>query len=281
MYGALITPGLQDPATWRRYTGQYAARHRLHGRALIPCRRCSVVAASRPRRISIPQASHQADGSAADQQEFSGSSTACDISDHSHDHQPQPAAATLGQPQAHQQQQQQQQRQQKKSGQRTLDVARAVQLLKLTTVRSNKKGRSKLPPWFTRTQDPDFWADPEQIANSSSDSSKLSSQPNLDSYLALADDQDIPVADTNPSQSSSSSNGITNSPAISYGNSSRGRALEALDDDYMVPPLQQATSSSSSSYSRRMFSASDPIRRHSEWHLPWQVCALVCMTICV
>jgi hypothetical protein len=43
---------------------------------------------------------------------------------------------------------------------RQLDVNRAVQLLKLTATRSNKKNSAKLPPWFTRTQDAeDFsWA---------------------------------------------------------------------------------------------------------------------------
>jgi hypothetical protein len=199
------------------------------------------------------------------------------------------ASSAAGSSQQQQQQPQQQPLVQqpskpRKTGTRQLDVARAVQLLKLTSTRTKQK---PLPPWFTRTQDPDMWGEPAQQqqqgpATRNSADADLST---LDSYMALGEDEQQQWQQWQQEQQPqrSSSLALSDSQTSSY-NSTAGAGDTAspvqgstAGSDAAVPGTSSSSSggtaggSSSSSYSRRMFSASDPIRGGSEWRLPWQV----------
>eukprot|EP00775_Hariotina_reticulata_P001603 gene1603-1943_t len=75
---------------------------------------------------------------------------------------------------------------------RQLDVNRAVQLLKLTATRSNKKNSSKLPPWFTRTRD-------VEESSWDADASAASSQGRADMAGSWDSDGNLDAGDSSAS----------------------------------------------------------------------------------
>lgn len=182
----------------------------------------------------------------------------------------------------------------RRASSRELDVNRAVRLLKLTTQRSSRN-TSKLPPWFTRTQDPDVWDGSEQSLPYSAEeyaasiigttNSRVSKQPSfqdaadvddaspIDSYMALAEPtvNQHNTQHQNGSSTCTSSQSSTNSTSSSDATRVRSRS-----------PLAGSATAANSNYSSRMYSASDPIRsssprRGNTGPLPWfwQVRALL------
>lgn len=140
-----------------------------------------------------------------------------------------------------------------------LDVNRAVQLLKLTTWRSDKKSTSKLPPYMMRTRDSESPDVPSTSSSTSTGAGTSRGKP-----LAAIDTLDDITADEN-----SSTDVVDSSSSVGSAVGSRWRSSSPAG----------SYESSSGSRGRRMYSASDPIRRprsrqgKSEWALlPWQVC---------
>lgn len=153
---------------------------------------------------------------------------------------------------------------------RQLDVARAVQLLKLTTWRSDNKSTTKLPPYMMRTRDSES---PNPAASTSSIASNGSSRGKP---LAAIDTLDDIAADDFGASDADSSNSSGSSRGGAMG--SRWRSSS---------PASSSSGSTQAAQSRLMYSASDPVRRPpsrsrqktSEWALlPWQV--LSCVRVC-
>lgn len=146
-----------------------------------------------------------------------------------------------------------------------LDVNRAVQLLKLTTSRSDSKSTSQLPPWFTRTRD-EFQDMPDSALSEEVDLGATSNTSTIGNVKPLVTLQDAPSGSLADSAASSSS-------GASMGSRWRSK-------------ISSSTNGSSSARGRRMYSASDPIRRprsrsgQHEWTLlPWQVSCLICVSV--
>lgn len=145
-----------------------------------------------------------------------------------------------------------------------------MRLLKLTTWRSDNKSTSQLPPYMMRTRDSDSLAPPSSSSNSIGNGAAggSGSSSSRGKRLAAIDTLDDAVAAGQLQQDSESS-------SWQGGNmGSRWRSNSPTGGD---ESSGSASGSSRSISSRRMFSASDPIRRprsrqgRDEWVLPWQV----------
>jgi hypothetical protein len=144
-----------------------------------------------------------------------------------------------------------------------------------------------------------MWTDPAQnqpqgirnvLGRESNTDADLST---LDSYMALGEDQQqawmqqmeqrqLQSSTTKPVGTPGSSSSSTGGPAQPVNGSSSSNGMPAgtaagsdgkpaMMGRSATPGSSSIGSSSSAAYSRRMFSASDPIRGGSEWRLPWQV----------
>jgi hypothetical protein len=149
-----------------------------------------------------------------------------------------------------------------------LDINRAVRLLKLTTWRSDNKSTTKLPPYMMRTRDSESPSPPPPSSSNGNGAAGANGNSSRGKLLAAIDTFDDAFAaeqlQMDADDGSSSQEGNMGSRWRS--NSPVGGADES-----------SSRSSRSSVSSRRMFSASDPIRRprsrqgRDEWVLPWQV----------